>query len=184
MLHKKEILSALLSYFVILLFIVLYRFSQLGYFRYLPPLFFILTPLVFRVKIHFCLSIRALAEAIFMTAVLLIPFYLFSNFINEGQDIPVVFLLLFHLIVVAIPEEVYFRGYLQEILGSNYRGVVIVSLLFTLMHLIAFFNKDNYSTLLTFFPSLFMGWLYLKKRNLLFPITFHYFSNLLFISFF
>jgi membrane protease YdiL (CAAX protease family) len=44
--------------------------------------------------------------------------------------------LILQLFLVALPEEVFFRGYLQEKIGNNIKGVLIVSLLFAIAHFI------------------------------------------------
>ncbi len=104
--------------------------------------------------------------------------------LKGGPEIPAGRLLLIHLLAVSLPEEVYFRGYLQEVAGNNYTGVVIVSLLFAFMHLPRFLSSGDPSALLTFFPSLLLGWLYMRKGNLLHPVVLHYLMNILFISYF
>jgi len=88
----------------------------------------------------------------------------------------------FQLLGVAVPEEVYFRGFLQQRLGNTLREVLLVSLLFSFMHLPQFiFYGDKYS-LLTFFPSLVMGLLYWRTSNVLPSTIFHFLSNIVFLG--
>ena len=90
--------------------------------------------------------------------------------------------LLYQLAVISFPEEVYFRGFLQEELGNTLRAVVIVSALFSLTHLPQFVFHGDPRSLLTFFPSLVMGFLYWRTSNLLPSTLFHFFSNVMFLG--
>jgi membrane protease YdiL (CAAX protease family) len=89
---------------------------------------------------------------------------------------------IFQLLGVSVPEEVYFRGFLQDGLGNTLKSVLVVSLLFSFMHLPQFiFYGDRYS-LLTFFPSLVMGLLYWRTSNVLPSAIFHFSSNIVFLG--
>jgi membrane protease YdiL (CAAX protease family) len=96
--------------------------------------------------------------------------------------------ILVQLLLVALPEEVFFRGYLQNKLGNNLKGVIIVSLLFAIGHFITLCLGGNYSmslcsqALLTFFPSLVMGYLYLVTGTLWASIIFHFLANVVHIA--
>jgi membrane protease YdiL (CAAX protease family) len=94
---------------------------------------------------------------------------------------------LYHLFFVAIPEEYFFRGYLQtrlepifqrriEVFGAKLGGEVLVSAaLFALTHLL---EAPHGARLLTFFPALLFGYLRKKTGSLLFPILFHLACNM------
>jgi len=103
------------------------------------------------------------------------------------NSLPVAFILT-QLLMVALPEEVFFRGYLQNKLGNNIRGVIIVSLLFALGHFITLCLGGGHNiaicsqAVLTFFPSLVMGYLYLKTKTLWASIIFHFFANIVHIA--
>lgn len=89
-------------------------------------------------------------------------------------------------LLVAIPEEVFFRGYLQEEFGNNYRAIIIVSLLFAVAHLLLVCAMGGGVSVciqngLTFFPSLVMGYLYMKTGTLWSSILFHCLANILHI---
>lgn len=92
------------------------------------------------------------------------------------------------MFVIALTEEVFFRGYLLQRIGMTITGVVIVSALFALGHfVVAFFGASwgagaSIVTLLTFFPSLVMGYMYLRSRNLWPPIIFHFLANMVYVS--
>ncbi|MFN3740834.1 MAG: type II CAAX prenyl endopeptidase Rce1 family protein [Thermodesulfovibrionales bacterium] len=167
---------------------------------YLLPLYLLSVPLLLKGRINIRFSFLDLAYGLFLSTIILVPFALIFikgfSFIHPFTPSPLhpfthspihpftynipLEILIYQLFGVAFPEEVFFRGFLQERLGNNMRAVIVVSLLFAINHLPAFlFNKDPLA-LLTFFPSLVMGALYRKTGNLLPSIIFHFLSNLLF----
>ena len=90
------------------------------------------------------------------------------------------------LLLVAIPEEVFFRGYLQKEFGNDLRAVILVSILFAIAHLVIVCATSGSAGIciqngLTFFPSLVMGYLYLKTKTLWSSIFFHFFANIVHI---
>jgi membrane protease YdiL (CAAX protease family) len=95
-------------------------------------------------------------------------------------------LLIFQLFFVALPEEVFFRGYLQEKIGNDFKGILIVSFLFALGHLITRCLGGGYGggvciqDLLTFFPSIVMGFLYAVSGTLWGNIIFHFLANVIY----
>ena len=97
-------------------------------------------------------------------------------------------LIITHLIVIAFPEEAFFRGYLQQELGNNFRSIIIVSILFAIAHFLTIciasgsFGLHCVSALLTSFPSLVMGYLYYKSQSVWGCTIFHFLSNLAYIS--
>ena len=96
--------------------------------------------------------------------------------------------LLTQLLLVALPEEVFFRGYLQQKIGNNIKGVIIVSLLFAVGHFITLCLGGGHDiaicsqAILTFFPSLVMGYLYIVTKSLWASIIFHFFANIVHIA--
>ena len=96
--------------------------------------------------------------------------------------------ILTQLLLVALPEEVFFRGYLQTKLGNNIKGIIIVSLLFAVGHFITLCLGGGHSisicaqSILTFFPSLVMGYLYFATKSLWASIIFHFFANIVHIA--
>lgn len=97
-------------------------------------------------------------------------------------------LLLLHLIVVAFPEEVFYRGYLQTRLAPLFRGrrrilgvsmgwhVVVASGLFALSHLVLIPSPGR---LLVFFPGLLFGYLRERTGSVVAPAVLHALSNVL-----
>jgi membrane protease YdiL (CAAX protease family) len=96
--------------------------------------------------------------------------------------------ILMQLLLVALPEEVFFRGYLQHEFGNTVKGIVAVSLLFALGHFVTLCLGGDHGlpvcsqAILTFFPSLVMGYLYMATGTLWASIIFHFLANLVHIS--
>jgi|SRR5690625_289458 len=98
-------------------------------------------------------------------------------------------MLLTQVVLVAIPEEFFFRGYLQERLHQAWGrkginiwglpltwGIVVSSVLFALVHLIATVNLTRLSV---FFPSLLFGALRERTGGISAPVVYHAACNLL-----
>jgi membrane protease YdiL (CAAX protease family) len=97
-------------------------------------------------------------------------------------------LALVQLIVVAIPEELFFRGYLMErlervwpptrrIAGANVGWALIVSsLLFALGHVAVIPNPQR---LAVFFPGLLFGWMRARTGSIAAGALFHALCNIL-----
>ncbi|MEM7820552.1 MAG: JDVT-CTERM system glutamic-type intramembrane protease [Candidatus Aenigmatarchaeota archaeon] len=96
------------------------------------------------------------------------------------------------LIWVAIPEEIFFRGYMQtkmyekypsglKILGVKFGwAIVITAALFAIGHVV---TKPHIARLAVFFPAIIFGWLR-EKTNSVFPAAlFHALCNALTGSF-
>lgn len=93
------------------------------------------------------------------------------------------------LLLVALPEEWFFRAYLIVRLESFFRdwnasnlvaiwgANITSSALFALMHT----PTQGLFGLSVFFPSLVFGWVYQKSKNLIMVILLHAISNLLFL---
>lgn len=91
------------------------------------------------------------------------------------------------LLVVALPEEFFFRGYLQgrlaevwparrHFLGAPVGAALLVSAaLFALCHLAV---QANPGTLAVFFPGLVFGWMRARTRSILAGTIFHALCNL------
>jgi membrane protease YdiL (CAAX protease family) len=91
-------------------------------------------------------------------------------------------------LLVAFPEEFFYRGFLQQhlkrllpawrpFLGvSCWPALALTSLLFALGHLLAFPSPER---LLVFFPSLLFGWLRERSGSLGGPALFHTLCNVL-----
>ncbi len=92
------------------------------------------------------------------------------------------------LLVVALPEEYFFRGYVQsrlEVIWPSQRhlfgqltglSLVATSILFALGHVLVDFNALR---LAVFFPALVFGWMRQATGSILASVLFHACSNLL-----
>lgn len=80
----------------------------------------------------------------------------------------------------ALPEEWFFRGYLLRKLGLNLRANVIVSIGFSILHIIV---QGSLIGALTFIPSLVFGWVFIKYKSLAFVILLHALSNFIYIKY-
>ena len=140
----------------------------------LPLLMFVL-PLVFRHQVRIRFTPKHLLLGFATSAAILIPYYIAFN---ETLGNITVELVLLQLFAVALPEEFFFRGFLQDSMGRNMKAVAFISLLFAIAHLPAALFLGEWMSLLSFFPSLVMGWLYVKTNNILPGTIFHLFANL------
>jgi membrane protease YdiL (CAAX protease family) len=127
-----------------------------------------------------------------VVSIVVLPTYLVLGLLLTANTIHVdrisAIIIVLQLFFVAIPEEVFFRGYLQERLGNSLMGVLIVSLLFALGHFFTLCVASGFiggictQSILTFFPSLIMGYLYVRTGTLWGSIIFHFLSNIAYIS--
>lgn len=88
---------------------------------------------------------------------------------------------------IALPEEVFYRGYLQSaldrawpprvtILGARVGvGLLLASAIFALGHVL---TTPNPTRLAVFFPALVFGWLRVRTQGMGAPILFHAVCNL------
>lgn len=162
--------------------VVVYHAFSFFLFAYLIPAFLVLVPVLLQERLNIRFSVRDLSWGLGASLIVIVP-SAFAISAAGGSFLPVSPRdIVFQLLGVSLPEEVYFRGFLQERMGNTRRGVVVVSLLFACMHLPQLLYYGNLTAAFTFFPSLVMGFLYLRTGNLLPSTIFHFFSNMLYIS--
>ncbi len=95
--------------------------------------------------------------------------------------------LFYQFMYVAVAEEVFFRGYVQNNIlkltkpgkdGQRHLGkwlsIVLSAACFAVAHIIVF---GQIILVLTFLPGLILGWLFIRTRSLLAPILFHGLAN-------
>lgn len=131
---------------------------------------------------------RALAFALASAVVLFPPFWL--GFVAwwrphqafDPSALPTFDEVLGQLLVIALPEEVFYRGYLQTALDDTWSkrvrvlgaslgpGILLSSAIFTLGHVATEFQPGR---LAVFFPSLVFGWLTARTRGVGAAIVFH-----------
>jgi len=113
-----------------------------------------------------------------ISLIILAPFTLLAYLYYGKFQVITISQILYLLFAVAVAEEIFFRGFIQESYGNNWKAIIITSILFSLAHLPNTLFYSNFLPLATFFPSLIMGWLYMKTSNILSSIIFHFLSNL------
>lgn len=74
--------------------------------------------------------------------------------------------------ILAFSEELFFRAYLMK-----YYSNLTVSAMFVIPHLILYPDLHSF---LTFFPSMFFGYVYIRTKSLLFSTLLHTFSNIIY----
>jgi len=139
------------------------------------PVVMVMFPILVGHKVKLKFSVRDLFFGIGVSVVVLVPYYLVLGGTIRTLS---VYLVIYQLFSISFPEEFFFRGFLQDSLGRTYTSVLLVSLLFTLAHVPRAFFFHEWILLLCFFPSLVMGWLYLKTDNILPGTLFHFLANL------
>jgi membrane protease YdiL (CAAX protease family) len=103
--------------------------------------------------------------------------------------------LFYQFLYVAVAEEVFFRGYVQDnilrltsiaklghqlskfpILGSKaWMSIMLSAVCFAAAHVIV---QGQIISVLTFLPGLIFGWLFIRTKSLLAPILFHGLANI------
>ena len=95
--------------------------------------------------------------------------------------------LFYQFMYVAVAEEVFFRGYVQNNilkltnLGKDsqrrlwkWLSIVLSAAFFAVAHIII---QGRITLVLTFLPGLVLGWLFIRTKSLLAPILFHGLAN-------
>jgi membrane protease YdiL (CAAX protease family) len=95
----------------------------------------------------------------------------------RGKGLPVSPALAGHMmLLVALPEEVFFRGYLYDAFEENgWEPIIPTALLFAAGHVAL--HPTPYR-LLTFFPGLLLGWGRKNSGNVYVPLIVHFIFNL------
>jgi membrane protease YdiL (CAAX protease family) len=148
------------------------------------PVLMVMFPIIagHRVKLRF--GVKDIVLGITVSAIILLPYYIVFSIslhpLEGGGRSNLLYYILFQLLSVAFPEEFFFRGFLQDSAGRNFKVVVIVSLLFAAAHLPRAVFLGEWISLLSFLPSLVMGWLYMKTNNIIPGTIFHLLANLIY----
>jgi membrane protease YdiL (CAAX protease family) len=162
--------------------VCVYHAFSFGVFKYLIPVFLMVVPYLIAGGIKMKLKMRDILFGVLTSGIVLLSFwFIMSPAGSRPQPVPLQ-IMVFQLFGIALPEEVYFRGFLQESLGNNIRGVFLTSIFFTAMHLPQLAFYGDWSSLLTFFPSLIMGLMYMQTSNILPSVIFHFMANILFLG--
>jgi len=94
----------------------------------------------------------------------------------------------YQVMYLAVAEEIFFRGYLQSTIqqiflatsskylrGSTYWTIIFSAGIFALAHVLL---TNNALALVTFFPGIILGWLFLRTKTVISPIIFHALANI------
>jgi membrane protease YdiL (CAAX protease family) len=100
---------------------------------------------------------------------------------------PLIMLIGYHVFFVAIPEEIFYRGYLQTRLDDTFRpkwnilgaklgwGWILTCFIFALGHSLVAFQWWHFAI---FFPSLVFGWMRARTGGIIAGAMFHACSNI------
>lgn len=122
-------------------------------------------------------------------------FWLWNRYVPMGSPLSMtplawVSVVVFHFFYVSIPEELFYRGYIQGKINRVYPpllsvfgvkigyGVPVSAVLFALGHFIINFHPFRLGV---FFPSLIFGWMRDKTGGILAPAIYHALCNVLVI---
>jgi membrane protease YdiL (CAAX protease family) len=139
------------------------------------PVLMLAFPIIVGHRVKLKYSVKDFIFGLIVSFIILVPYYIIAG--GTLRTITA-YVFLFQLLGISLPEEFFFRGFLQDSVGRSYKAVVFVSLLFAIAHLPKAFFLGDWISLLTFFPSLVMGWLYMKTNNILPGTIFHLLANL------
>ncbi|MFH1874438.1 MAG: type II CAAX endopeptidase family protein [Pseudomonadota bacterium] len=110
-----------------------------------------------------------------------------KNFLGWATFSNIWQLVLYQLIIVALPEEFFFRGYFESTIDRVFLerrkflgvelgwGWLITAVVFAFAHSVITYQWWHFSI---FFPALLFGYLRLRTGNILAPILFHATSNI------
>lgn len=150
--------------------------------RIIVPLLMVALPFLLTGAVRFRLSRHDCALGTWASLILVAPLILAGLVAGRTFAAPGIAALAYQLFAVSLPEETFFRGYLQEVLGNRTRALLVTSALFTAAHMPRALFLGEWHLILTFFPSLVMGWLYMRTGNILPGIIFHFAANTLFLA--
>ncbi|MCX8030828.1 MAG: CPBP family intramembrane metalloprotease [Thermodesulfovibrionales bacterium] len=175
---KKSKNFIYLSVVIIIVLNFLTYFTELNWPYYLLPLLLIMIPLIYNENLNICLSKKDLFLGLISSFLFITPFMIYKIYSNSKKT----FILpdeaqIYKILLNSITEEFFFRGFIQENIGNNFKGNIITSFIFSFSHLPALIFYNDPFAILTFFPSLIMGWLYIKTKNLIPCILFHFLAN-------
>jgi membrane protease YdiL (CAAX protease family) len=173
--------KALFSYAVLLAIVFFSEAFHLRFLDYLLPLYLVAVPLVFKRRVNIAFSLRHILLGLGVSIIILLPFFAVffpgKKFVLMGPGAALI-----QLFGISFPEEYFFRGFLQEELGNDLKGAIMVSLLFAGAHLPGLFFYGDFYAPLTFFPSLVMGFLYMRTSNVVPSTIFHFLSNVMYLG--
>lgn len=180
--QNKRAAKAISAYFIVFILNFATYYSEWHFFDYLIPFLLVILPLIAGSAINFSFSRDHFFNGLSVSLVFLLPYVLFEMYHGRAFVFPGISLLAFQLLAVSVPEEIFFRGFIQENIGNNVKGILITSMMFSLAHLPVFLLDNNAYALLTFFPSIVIGYIYMKTTNIMPCIMFHFLSNSIWVG--
>ena len=141
------------------------------------PALMLIFPVIVDHRVKMRLSMKDVLLGVVASVIILSPYYLVFG--GNLKSITV-YSIIFQLLSVSLPEEFFFRGFLQDSIGKSLRAVLWTSCFFSLAHLPRAIFLNDWISLLSFFPSLIMGWLYMKTNNIVPGTMFHLLANLVY----
>lgn len=179
---NKRAAKAISAYIIVFILNFVSYYSEGQFFDYLIPFLLVFLPLIASSAISFSFSRVHFFTGLSVSLVFLLPYVLFEMYHGRAFVLPGISVMAFQLLAVSVPEEIFFRGFIQESIGNNVRGILITSMMFSLAHLPVFLFDNNSYALLTFFPSIVMGFIYMKTANIMPCIMFHFLSNIIWVG--
>ena len=183
---NKSADNSILVYLVVIIVITLFRKFLPGFVLPIAALLFFLAPYLMKSKVTgLKWNLRGVLLGLVASVIILSIYLVIVNKPIKLGKISYTLLIL-QLFLVSLPEEVFFRGYLQEKIGNNLKGILIVSSLFAIGHFVTLCLGGGYvgvgcmKTLLTFFPSIVMGYMYAKTGTLWGNVIFHFLANVVY----
>lgn len=99
-----------------------------------------------------------------------------KGFLSDTSSLGLIINIIVIALLPAILEEVFFRGAMQRtminLVKYRFLGILLTSILFSLIHF------QPFSSVPRLFLSLFLGYLYVFSKNIIYPIIFHFLNNL------
>ena len=139
---------------------------------------------------------RGLAETVLVAVLILAPFYSIFFILYPPLSWVAVLpqhpwrLVFMQLLLVSLPEEFFFRAWLQTELGEIWKlrwkipgaalgpAWIVTAAFFAAVHLAV---NPKPSRALVFFPGLLFGWLQARTKSVIFPTILHAICNITFI---
>jgi membrane protease YdiL (CAAX protease family) len=91
------------------------------------PVLMVMFPIIAGYRVKLRISIKDIVIGITVSLIVLLPYFILSGGHLKAAT---GYYILFQLLSVAFPEEFFFRGFLQDSTGRNFKAVLMVSLLF------------------------------------------------------
>lgn len=131
-------------------------------------------------------TLLVIAPPLFLANHFFQEYFFQTHYVSSSKNSSLWGIFFFHVLVVAFPEEFFFRGYLLKRFQNYFqdtftflgvptgKGFFLTALVFAMSHSFITLRWWHFSI---FFPALVFGWLRVKTKGLFAPILFHALSN-------